>query len=72
LNKKNIEINGFLARVIQHEIDHLNGVLFIDHLNKDEKKKLKAELDDIKKGNTETDYLLAEIPKKGRHNTQKH
>lgn len=26
-----LEAEGFLARVIQHEIDHLNGVLFIDH-----------------------------------------
>lgn len=72
LNVKNVEINGFLARVAQHEIDHLNGILFIDHLNKDEKKLLKAELDDIRKGNIETDYLLAEIPKKGKSNTHKH
>ncbi|NOU96659.1 peptide deformylase [Paenibacillus sp. LMG 31456] len=27
-----LEGNGFLARCIQHEIDHLNGVLFIDHV----------------------------------------
>jgi peptide deformylase len=26
--------DGFLARAIQHEIDHLNGVLFIDHISK--------------------------------------
>lgn len=33
-NGKPIKINadGMLARVLQHEIDHLNGVLFIDHL----------------------------------------
>jgi peptide deformylase len=29
-----IEADGLLARVIQHEIDHINGVLFIDHLSK--------------------------------------
>lgn len=28
---------GFLARVIQHEIDHTNGVVFIDHIKDDEK-----------------------------------
>jgi peptide deformylase len=28
------EANGLLATCIQHEIDHLNGVLFIDHLSK--------------------------------------
>ncbi len=30
--KKTINAEGFLARVIQHEIDHLNGILFIDYL----------------------------------------
>jgi peptide deformylase len=29
-----IEADGLLARALQHEIDHLNGVLFIDHLSK--------------------------------------
>lgn len=72
LNKQYIELNGLLARVAQHEIDHLNGILFIDHLNKDDKKQLKAELDDIRKGNIDTDYLLAEIPKKnGKSNNKK-
>ena len=32
-----LDAEGILARVIQHELDHLNGVLFIDHL--DEKKR---------------------------------
>lgn len=31
--RKTIEASGMLARVLQHEIDHLNGVLFIDHLS---------------------------------------
>lgn len=34
-----LEADGILARVIQHEMDHLKGVLFIDHLN--EKKRLR-------------------------------
>jgi len=72
LNKQNIELNGLMARVVQHEIDHLNGILFTDHLNKDEKKMLKKELDDIRKGNIETEYLLAELPKKGKTKTSKH
>jgi peptide deformylase len=29
-----VEAEGLLATVVQHEIDHLNGVLFIDHLSK--------------------------------------
>ena len=32
--KKEIDAEGLLATCIQHEIDHLNGVLFIDHLSK--------------------------------------
>ena len=31
---KNIKAQGLLAACIQHEIDHLDGVLFIDHLSK--------------------------------------
>ena len=34
-----LEAEGLLARVIQHEIDHLKGILFIDHLT--EKKRLR-------------------------------
>ncbi len=70
LNKHYIELKGFIARVAQHEIDHLNGILFIDHLNKDEKELLKPELDLIRKGEIETDYLLAELPKKGKSAVQ--
>lgn len=39
LNGRAFRVNaeGLLARVIQHELDHLNGVLFIDHLSKRER-----------------------------------
>jgi len=40
-NEVIIKASGFLARVLQHEIDHLNGILFIDHI-KDKKKLLSA------------------------------
>ncbi len=30
---RTIEAQGLLARVVQHEIDHLNGVLFVDHVD---------------------------------------
>ena len=32
--EQEIEADGLLSTCIQHEIDHLNGVLFIDHLSK--------------------------------------
>ena len=33
-NEQELEADGLLATCIQHEIDHLNGVLFIDHISK--------------------------------------
>lgn len=35
-NEVRIKAEGFLARVLQHEIDHTNGILFIDHIQKTE------------------------------------
>jgi peptide deformylase len=43
--------NGMLARVIQHEVDHLNGILFVDHLSKSHLKKVKKDLDKLEKAN---------------------
>jgi peptide deformylase len=34
LNPQEIEAEGLLATCLQHEIDHINGVLFIDHISK--------------------------------------
>jgi peptide deformylase len=36
--------SGLLARVLQHEIDHLDGVLFIDHLDKMTRDRLKRQI----------------------------
>jgi len=38
---------GLLARAIQHEFDHLNGILFIDRMSKKIKEELRPELDDL-------------------------
>ena len=45
LNGRAFRVNaeGLLARAIQHELDHLNGVLFIDHLDKRERDALLAD-----------------------------
>jgi peptide deformylase len=64
LNKKYIELDGIVARVAQHEIDHLYGILFIDHLSKEAKRKFKQNLDDIKSGAIQTNYILAALPKR--------
>lgn len=46
-----IETSGLLARVFQHEIDHLNGILFIDRIEKYLKDEFRSELKKIKKLN---------------------
>ena len=57
------EYGGFAARVIQHEYDHLEGILFIDHLSMLRKKMLKGKLTAITKGKVKTSYRIV-IPGK--------
>ena len=40
-----IEVNDILATVIQHELDHLNGILFIDHLSERKRNKILGRFD---------------------------
>ncbi len=47
--KLNFQAVGLLARVIQHEIDHLDGILFVDRLDKLDKIRLKSDLKKVKK-----------------------
>lgn len=44
------EFHGFTARVIQHEYDHIEGILFVDKLKPIKKQLIKRKLEDIKKG----------------------
>src|SRR3989339_1273881 len=60
LKEQTFEATKLLARVFQHEQDHLNGVLFTDHLAEEIKKKLKKSLDIIKKRDIETDYPIVQ------------
>lgn len=55
---REIEAYGLLGRVILHEIDHLNGVLFIDHINAIRRKLLKGRLNKIDRGEVEVNYEL--------------
>lgn len=54
---------GWTSRVIQHELDHLDGKLFLDYLSAFRKRLHKFRLDKIDKGRIETDYPL--IPRGG-------
>jgi peptide deformylase len=49
-NKIRVEGTGLLARVFQHEIDHINGTLFIDHISKLKQQLIKKRLHKIEKG----------------------
>ena len=62
--KKHVEtINGLVARVVQHEFDHIEGVLFTDKLSSLKKRLLKKKLENISKGKIEVDYKMS-FPKK--------
>ena len=49
---------GVGARIIQHEYDHIEGVLFTDHLNPLKKRLLKRKFTDISKGRVDVDYKM--------------
>ena len=50
--------NGLIARVIQHEYDHIEGVLFTDNLSSLKKRLLKGKLRKISKGKITVDYRM--------------
>lgn len=51
-------VDGLLARVILHEIDHLDGVLFIDHISRTERSLLATKLRRIKRGKADVTYPI--------------
>ena len=50
------ELEGMLARVVQHEYDHIEGILFTDYLTSFKKRLLKSKLANITKGKVDVDY----------------
>jgi peptide deformylase len=50
--------SGITGRIIQHEYDHIDGKLFIDHMKPLKRKLLKGKLDDISKGKVRVDYKM--------------
>ena len=52
------EFDGLRARIIQHEYDHIEGVLFVDYLSSLKKRLLKGKLTNISKGNVKADYRM--------------
>ena len=52
------EFSGLIARVIQHEYDHIEGVLFTDKLSTLKKRLIKGKLQNISKGKISIDYKM--------------
>ncbi|MCS7052743.1 MAG: peptide deformylase [Ignavibacterium sp.] len=62
MKEHKMETDDLVARVIQHELDHLNGVLFIDYLDEETKKKIKKHLNKIKNRKVEVNYPITKSP----------
>ena len=60
------EYDGYAARIIQHEYDHVDGILFTDHLSPLKKRLLKKKLTNISKGETDAKYRMKFPVKKGK------
>jgi len=62
--KHEAEFVGMQSRIIQHEYDHIEGKLFLDHLSPLRRKLLKGKLNDISRGEVDTTYrILAPLRK---------
>ena len=55
---KEEKFSGIAARIIQHEYDHIEGILFTEHLNPLKRRLLKRKLTDISKGNINVNYKM--------------
>ncbi|ATA73144.1 MULTISPECIES: peptide deformylase [Capnocytophaga] len=53
-----LTVDGLAARIIQHEYDHIQGVLFTDKLSAFKKRILQGKLTDISKGKVNVDYRM--------------
>lgn len=58
------EFDGLAARIIQHEYDHLEGILFIDKIAPVKKRLIQGKLNNISRGKTDADYRMRFYAKK--------
>ena len=54
-------VEGYLARVMQHEFDHLEGQMFIDHLSPLRKQMIKGKLNAMLKGKVQCSYKVKTV-----------
>ncbi len=60
------EYTGFLARIIQHEFDHLEGKVYIDRVSPIRRQLNRAKLNNIVQGKVSTDYPVRTAPRRRR------
>ena len=58
------EMEGFLSRIVQHELDHLDGQLYVDLISPIRKQLIKSKLRNISDGKTRCEYKTKCAPKK--------
>ena len=58
-NKQSLKLDWLRARVVQHEYDHIQGILFTDKLSAFKKRLIKGKLNNISKGKVKADYLMS-------------
>lgn len=63
LDEQESVFSGWISRIIQHENDHLEGILFLDYLSSFKKRLHRSALRKIDEGDIEAEYPL--VPKKG-------
>ena len=56
------EISGFLARIVQHECDHLEGKVYIDHISAIRRQLIRRKLNHIVTGRVAVDYPVRYAP----------
>jgi peptide deformylase len=64
--RKTEVFEGLIARVIQHEYDHIEGILFTDKISSLKKTLIKKRLQNIMEGKIRADYKMKFFNKKGR------
>lgn len=63
-NEHEEEMTGYLARIVQHEMDHLEGMLYTDRISPLRKQMIRKKLSNISEGKTQCSYPIKTAPKK--------
>jgi peptide deformylase len=63
-NEHTEEFEGMPARIIQHEYDHIEGILFVDYFSSLKKQMLRGKLSNVSKGDVDVNYKMKFAVKK--------